>query len=111
MEMPQEDALPGSRTCVGCHGLTFRRASDGLCPRCAFEAEHLIERIEIDSLNRDLALITEFEAYYQKREEHRLRLAQIGGPVFPPFEPYEHDQRTESPFSRDSRWREFRHTG
>lgn len=61
--------LPGSRECVGCHGLTFRNRSDGLCPRCAFQAESLIEQIELDSLERDLALITEFEAYCRQRDE------------------------------------------
>ncbi len=60
--------LPGSRECVGCHGLTFRNRSDGLCPRCAFQAESLIEQIELDSLERDLALITEFEAYCRQRD-------------------------------------------
>lgn len=61
--------LPGSRECVGCHGLTFRNRADGLCPRCAFQAESLIEQIELDSLEHDLALMTQFEAYCQQRDD------------------------------------------
>jgi hypothetical protein len=60
--------LPGSRVCVGCRGLTFRQREDGLCPRCAHHAEQLMEEIEIESMNRDLALITRFEAYCTWRE-------------------------------------------
>lgn len=63
-----EQKLPGSRACVGCRGLTFRNRGDGLCPRCAFQAEALIEQIELDGLDRDLALITQFEAYCQNRD-------------------------------------------
>jgi hypothetical protein len=60
--------LPGSRRCVGCDGLTFRNREDGLCPRCAFEAEHLIEQIELDCLDRDLALMERFDAYCRERD-------------------------------------------
>lgn len=60
--------LPGSRHCVGCGGLTFRNRDDRLCPRCAFEAEHLIEQIELESLDNDLALMTRFEAYCRQRD-------------------------------------------
>lgn len=63
--------MPGAQGCVGCGGLTFRNRQDGLCPRCAYQAEHLIEQIEIDSLERDLSLLTRFEAYYRQREELR----------------------------------------
>jgi hypothetical protein len=70
MEQPE---LPGSRHCVGCEGLTFRNRADGLCPRCAFEAEHLIEQIELDGLERDLTLMTRFEAYCRARDEARAR--------------------------------------
>ena len=70
MSMSPED-LPGSRACVGCHGLTFRSRGDGLCPRCAFNAESLIEQVELDALDRDLSLMTQFEAYYQARSERR----------------------------------------
>jgi hypothetical protein len=58
------EVLPGSHACVGCRGLTFRQRSDGLCPRCAFHAENLMERIELDGIERDLQLLTEFDAYY-----------------------------------------------
>jgi hypothetical protein len=67
MPMEPQD-LPGSRTCVGCGGLTFRNREDGLCPRCAFQAESLIEQIELDGLERDLALMTRFEAYCRQRD-------------------------------------------
>lgn len=83
MDEHQGELLPGSRDCVGCHGLTFRMRDDGLCPRCAFEAESLIERIELDGMSRDLQLMTEFDAYYRQREEHRKRFARLGAtPVF-----------------------------
>jgi hypothetical protein len=62
------DELPGSRTCVGCNGLTFRNREDGLCPRCAFQAESLIEQIELEGLEHDLALMTRFEAYCTQRD-------------------------------------------
>ena len=73
--------LPGSRHCVGCGGLTFRNRDDGLCPRCAFEAEHLIEQIELESLDHDLALMTRFEAYCRQRDLARQR-AVAAAPVF-----------------------------
>lgn len=65
--------LPGSKACMGCGGLTFRNREDGLCPRCAFQAENLIEQIELDSLERDLTLMTKFDAYYSQRELARER--------------------------------------
>ncbi len=82
MDDRQEALLPGSHVCVGCGGLTFRQREDALCPRCAFEAESLIERIELDGLDRDLQLITEFDAYYRQREEQKQRFQKLGGPVF-----------------------------
>jgi len=78
MSMTPED-LPGSRACVGCHGLTFRSRGDGLCPRCAFNAESLIEQVELDALDRDLQLLTQFEAYYQARAERRSRSTSTTG--------------------------------
>lgn len=60
--------LTGSRNCVGCGGLTFRNRRDGLCPRCAYHAEHLIEQIELETLERDLALLTRFDAYCADRD-------------------------------------------
>lgn len=77
-----DELLPGSHACLGCNGLTFRSREDGLCPRCAFEAESLIERIELDGLGRDLALLVEFDAYYRQREEYRKRLRRLASPVF-----------------------------
>lgn len=59
--------LPGSRFCVGCSHITFRKRNDGLCPKCAWQAEQLIEQIELDSLEQDLATITRFEAYCHQR--------------------------------------------
>lgn len=82
MDAFASDSIPGSHECVGCSGLTFRQRPDGLCPRCAFEAESLIERIEVDGLHEDLRLITEFDAYYRQREEQRKRFKRLGGPVF-----------------------------
>jgi hypothetical protein len=91
--------------------MTFRQRSDGLCPRCAFDAEQLIERIELDGLSRDLQLITEFEAYYRKREEQRERLAALGEPLrtSPSITGVPLDaNRPESPFARDPFWTETR---
>lgn len=83
MDAHQDPQLPGSRSCVGCHGTTFRQRDDGLCPRCAFDAECLIERIEVDGLHRDLQLMTEFDAYYRQREEQRERASNVSsGNVF-----------------------------
>ena len=82
MDDRHEALLPGSHECVGCGGLTFRQRQDALCPRCAFEAESLIERIELDGLAHDLQLMTEFDAYYRQREEQRKRFKKLGGPVF-----------------------------
>lgn len=70
----EEFRLPGSKICVGCSGLTFRDNGDHLCPRCAFSAEDLIEQIEMDCIERDLALITEFEAYCAQRDRKRERI-------------------------------------
>ena len=86
--------LPGSRSCVGCDGLTFRNRDDGLCPRCAYSAERLIEQIELDSLDRDLTLMTRFEAYYRQRE---LRLAAVG-------RPFEGAGLRPQPFTRPPLW-------
>lgn len=66
----QDDSiqLPHSKSCVGCHAVTFRNRPDGLCPRCAWSAESLIEQIEIDSLESDLELLTAFDAYCDMRD-------------------------------------------
>lgn len=81
--MPSEPfQMPGSKACVGCGGLTFRNRDDQLCPRCAYEAELLIEQIELDCLEHDLALITEFEAYCCKRDLARARQLAFGKPLF-----------------------------
>ena len=60
--------MPGSHDCVGCGNLTFRRRADDLCPRCAWQAEQLMEQIELDSLTRDLSLITRYEAACWQRD-------------------------------------------
>jgi hypothetical protein len=75
--------LPGSRACIGCHGLTFRNRADGLCPRCAFHAESLIEQIELDSLEHDLTLMTRFEAYCEQRDRIARRAALGDRPATP----------------------------
>ena len=81
---PGGSALPGSRSCIGCGGLTFRQREDGLCPRCAFDAETLVERIEVEALEHDLQLLVEFDAYCRQRDEHRERLRTVATqPVFP----------------------------
>lgn len=71
--------LPGSHICLGCGGLTFRNREDALCPRCAYRAEDLIEQIELEALDRDLNLMTEFEAYCRQRD---LRATSIPTEVF-----------------------------
>ncbi len=111
MDDRHEMLLPGSHECVGCGGLTFRQRDDGLCPRCAFEAESLIERIELEGLDRDLRLITEFEAYYRQREEQRKRFKRLGGSVFgrrPVLDP-----ASREPFELpiDPFWAELRSAG
>ena len=66
--------------------MTFRNRQDGLCPRCAWQAEHLIEQIELESLEHDLALITAFEGYCHQRDE----AARVPSPLAlgePLFEP------------------------
>lgn len=104
MDDRQEELLPGSQTCVGCSGMTFRKREDGLCPRCAFDAESLIERIELDGLDRDLQLMTEFEAYYRQREQQKERFERFSEPVFP--ERSEHDiaRREPAAFTPDPFW-------
>lgn len=101
-----QPTLPGSHACVGCRGLTFRQRSDGLCPRCAFEAESLIEQIEIAGLNRDLQLITEFDAYYRRREEQRKRFKRLGGSVFSRRPVLDPAGRERLPFSGDVGWQD-----
>lgn len=86
MPMEPQD-LPGSRSCVGCGGLTFRNREDGLCPRCAFQAESLIEQIELDGLDHDLNLMSRFEAYCNERD-----LAAAEPPVAA-RRPFEHRQQ------------------
>lgn len=108
MDSHREDLLPGSHACVGCGGLTFRQRDDALCPRCAFEAESLIERIELDGLHRDLQLITEFEAYYRQREVQRARFKKLGGPVFGNRPLLDPAARERAPFTADPFWTELR---
>ncbi len=62
---------PGSHACVGCGCPTYRNRDDGLCPRCAWHAESLIEQIELASLDRDLTLLAQFEAFCQARDAAR----------------------------------------
>ncbi|MCW2956606.1 MAG: hypothetical protein JWO69_1475 [Thermoleophilia bacterium] len=107
----RQESLPGSRRCVGCGGLTFRQRDDELCPRCAFEAESLIESIEIDGLNRDLSLITQFEAYYRQREAARARVRRLGGPVFPHEPRIDPVERPQVPFAADAFWTTLRDVG
>lgn len=89
--------LPGSRHCVGCNGLTFRNRGDGLCPRCAYQAENLIEQIEIESISRDLALMSQFEAYCRQRDLAGAGATRpgfaFGDPLFAP------DRLSDRPFS------------
>lgn len=88
--------LPGAQACIGCQGLTFRNREDQLCPRCAYQAEHLIEQIELDLLNRDLSLMTQFEAYYRQRELGQ-PAGEVDAPVFDrtPFgDPFPMNART-----------------
>ena len=109
--MPPNDALPGSRSCVGCGGLTFRQRDDGLCPRCAFETEQLMEGIEIAGLDRDLELLTEFDAYYRQREEQRKRFKKLGGPVFARRPVLDPAGRERVPFTVDPFWSHLRDVG
>jgi hypothetical protein len=109
MDVSGSESIPGSHHCVGCAGLTFRQRPDGLCPRCAFEAESLIERIEVEGLYDDLRLITEFDAYYRQREEQRKRFKKLGGPVFARRPVLDPGGRDRQPFEVDpaiSTWRD-----
>jgi len=90
--------LPGSRHCVGCGGLTFRNRDDGLCPRCAFEAEHLIEQIELDGLDHDLGLMMKFEAYCRQRD----LAAERTTPVFGAAPLWAQSRRADRPFDAGS---------
>jgi hypothetical protein len=111
MDERHGELLPGSQACIGCGGLTFRQREDALCPRCAFDTESLIERIELDGLNRDLQLITEFEAYYRQREESRTRFKQLGGPVFDRRPVLEPTAREPLELRPDPFWAELRDAG
>jgi hypothetical protein len=111
MDDRQGELLPGSQQCVGCGGMTFRRREDALCPRCAFDAESLIERIELDGMDRDLQLITEFEAYYRQREQHRRRFERLSGPVFAERSDHDLGRRKPLAFAPDPFWAELRETG
>ncbi len=116
MDDRRGELLPGSQECVGCGGMTFRRREDALCPRCAFDAEALIERIELDCLDRDLQLITEFEAYYRQRERQRERFERVARrPVFGERTPIERpmgetsvDEHQPSIFAPDAFWSQLR---
>jgi hypothetical protein len=111
MDAMPSDALPGSHMCVGCSGLTFRQRDDGLCPRCAFETEQLMERIEIAGLDRDLQLLTEFEAYYSQRDADRKRFKRLGGPVFARRPVIDPAGRERAPFEVDAFWSQLRDAG
>jgi len=104
----RDELLPGSHECVGCGGLTFRQREDALCPRCAFEAERLIERIELDGLSRDLELMTEFEAYYAQREVQRTRFRKLASPVFARKPLLDSVGRDDQPFRTDPFWTTLR---
>ena len=104
----RDQLLPGSHACVGCGGLTFRQREDALCPRCAFEAESLIERIELDGLHHDLQLITEFDAYYRQREVQRERFQRLAGPVFGERREIDAPERDPAPFVSDAFWAALR---
>lgn len=108
MDLHRGELLPGSQSCVGCGGLTFRQRDDALCPRCAFEAESLIERIELDGMDRDLQLITEFDAYYRQREEQRKRFKKLAGPVFGRRPVLDPASREPIEFPPDSFWKTLR---
>lgn len=110
MDERHGELLPGSQECVGCGGMTFRKREDALCPRCAFDAESLIERIELDGLDRDLRLITEFEAYYRQREEQKARFQRLGGPIFART-PGIASERPAADFTPDAFWTELRNAG
>lgn len=110
MDERQGELLPGSQECVGCGGMTFRKREDALCPRCAFDAESLIERIELEGLDRDLRLITEFEAYYRQREEQKRRFQRLGGPIFA-GSPGIASERPAVEFAPDAFWSELRSAG
>lgn len=111
MDERQGELLPGSQECVGCGGMTFRKREDSLCPRCAFDAESLIERIELEGLDRDLRLMTEFDAYYRQREEQKRRFERLGGPVFARGPSIASPERPPVDFSPDAFWSELRRTG
>jgi hypothetical protein len=102
------ELLPGSQSCVGCGGMTFRKREDALCPRCAFDAEALIERIELDCLDHDLNLLTQFDAYYRQREEQRKRFKKLGGPVFARRPVLDPASREPLAFEPDAFWSELR---
>jgi hypothetical protein len=102
------EGLPGSHTCVGCGGLTFRQREDALCPRCAFETEQLMETIEIAGLDRDLELMTEFDAYYSQRDADRARFKRLGGPVFARRPVLDPAARARTPFEVDAFWTHLR---
>jgi len=108
MSDTSHEALPGSRTCIGCGGLTFRQRDDALCPRCAFQAEQLMEHIEIEGLGRDLQLLTEFDAFYSRRDEERKRFKKLGGPVFARRPVIDPAGRARAPFEVDAYWTQLR---
>ena len=67
-----------------------------------------MERIELDSLHRDLQLMTEFEAYYRQREEQRKRFKRQAAPVFarrPVLDPF---SRPSTDISADELRRDLR---
>lgn len=108
MDAGHEELLPGSHTCVGCGGLTFRRREDHLCPRCAFEAEQLIERIELDGLDRDLELMARFDAYYQRRAAHQASAHVLPFPLFGETAVRDSLVRPAAEFMPDPFWQELR---
>ena len=62
-------------------------------------------------LDRDLRLITEFEANYRERERIRTRLRAVGGPVFSHEHQLDTPHRTPPPFSADPFCSTLRKTG
>ncbi len=66
-----DNHVPGGMCCSSCDSITFRARADGLCPACALRIEKMIEEIELEGMERDLILISRFEAYCVKREQQR----------------------------------------
>ncbi|MCW2948989.1 MAG: hypothetical protein JWN41_2 [Thermoleophilia bacterium] len=70
-----------------------------------------MEGIEIAGLDRDLNLLTEFEAYYRQRDEERKRFKRLGGPVFARRPVIDPAGRKRAPFEVDPFWTQLRDAG